>query len=168
MSKIYLISDTHFGHANVIKYSDRPYSNVQQMDNELIKNWNNVVRKDDIVYFLGDFCMGGKELIAHYTQQLQGRKRIVLGNHDRNAKLYLEAGFEYAFPHPIIIEDFYILSHKPQYLSAAAPYVNIHGHLHTINQELMLGDKNLYYNVSVEQINYRPIDFNEIKKYYKE
>lgn len=155
-------------HENIIKYCNRPFENIEEMNQTLIKNWNKTVSEGDIVYFLGDFCMGGFEKIKFYTDQLNGRKRIVLGNHDRNAKLYLEAGFEYAFPHPIIIEDFYILSHKPQYLSAAAPYVNIHGHLHTINQELMLGDKNLYYNVSVEQIDYRPISFNEIKKYYKE
>jgi len=167
MSRIFLVSDTHFGHFNVIKYCDRPFSNITQMDKQLIQNWNNTVGKDDIVYHLGDFCMGGREQIKLYAEQLQGRKRIVLGNHDRSYKIYLEAGFEFAFPHPIILDDFYILSHKPQFLSKSAPYANIHGHIHNIEQELIVGDKNLFYNVSVEKIDYTPINFEKIKKYYK-
>ena len=65
--KRWVVSDTHFNHANIIQYCDRPFADVEQMNKELIKRWNNTVAKDDIVYQLGDFAFGSKEqLITVY------------------------------------------------------------------------------------------------------
>ena len=75
-------ADTHFGHANIIKYCKRPFSDSVEMDKAIIANWNNVVGKNDLVYHLGDFCFGNFEF---YFRQLNGLIVFVKGNHDREA-----------------------------------------------------------------------------------
>lgn len=76
----FCISDTHFGHANIIRYQMRPFSCVEEMDETMIKNWNFVVRKKDTVYHLGDFAFR-KPL--QYLQRLNGKIILMIGNHDR-------------------------------------------------------------------------------------
>ena len=81
MRKIYFISDTHFNHANIIKYCNRPFKDVEEMDKTLIKNWNNIVRDKDIVYFLGDFVLSknkverAKELMELLNGEIIFNKR---------------------------------------------------------------------------------------------
>ena len=82
-------SDTHFGHALMLsptltKTRPRPFANTSEMDEVLIRNWNAVVRPDDIVYHLGDFAFGlGDELrVRSLFARLMGRKRLIIGNHD--------------------------------------------------------------------------------------
>lgn len=128
--RVFFVSDTHFNHKNIIKYCDRPFYSVEQMNNTIIKRWNQVVSNEDKVYFLGDFAFGDFETIEKFTQSLNGRKTIVCGNHDRRPQVYIKAGFEEASSHPIIVQQFYILSHAPVFLNTTMPYINIHGHLH--------------------------------------
>ncbi len=80
---IHFISDTHFGHANVIKYSKRPFLNVFEMNETLIQNWNRVVKPGDTVYHLGDFAFMKHTEITKLGQQLNGSKHLILGNHDK-------------------------------------------------------------------------------------
>ena len=78
---IWFTSDTHFGHANVIKYCKRPYKDVTEMNEMLVVNWNSVVKPDDTVYFLGDFSLSFTA-VETYTKRLMGRKIMIAGNHD--------------------------------------------------------------------------------------
>lgn len=165
-TRIFVISDLHFNHLNIIKYCNRPFETVEEMNEHMIKKWNETVKNKDIVYFLGDFCMGGIEEIKFFASQLNGRKRIILGNHDRSPKNYFDAGFEDVYRYPIIIDNFYILSHSTMYLNETMPYVNIHGHLHNTDEVLMSDEKNMYYNVCVEKLDYTPLNFDKIKAYY--
>lgn len=168
-SKVFFISDTHFNHANIMKYCDREFKSVEEMNKTIIKNWNATVKNSDVVYFLGDFCLGGVEQIEFFAKQLNGRKRMVCGNHDRSPSLYLAAGFEEVSRNTIIVDEFFIASHKPVFLNPKIPYVNIHGHIHNTTQILLNDEgKNLYFNVSVEMINYTPINFELIKEYYSD
>lgn len=166
MSKIFCISDTHFNHVNVIKYSNRPYSSVEEMNKSLIRNWNNVVGPDDTVIFQGDFSLGSKEDAIGFISQLNGHKVIILGNHDRSRNFYLQNGFQDAikrFVYPKGASGFkydIIFTHQP-YIGLEPECVNIHGHIH----EKTLGEgfePSRYFNVSVENINYTPIELNEI------
>lgn len=76
-------SDTHFGHANIIKYCDRPFASVDAMNKAIIKNWNSVVSPDDTVYHLGDVALGDINSSLACVGALNGYKILVLGNHDR-------------------------------------------------------------------------------------
>jgi len=167
--KTWFIADTHFHHYKIIEYCNRPFKDAKEMNYKLIQNWNKVVGSEDIVYMLGDFCLGDKDAISNMAFQLNGRKMLVCGNHDLLKPTdYIELGFEWATRFPIIFANYMILSHEPVFLEHNSCRINIHGHLHTgqHRQFKFDSDKNLYYNVSVEQIDYTPISLNEIEKYY--
>ena len=171
-SNIYLIADPHFNHKNIIKYCDRPFSSVDEMNQVLIKNWNNTVKKEDRIFVLGDFCLSGKDKIIEIGRQLNGRKTLILGNHDSaSIKTYYEAGFEMVSKYPIFLKGF-LLSHEP---IPDCRFINIHGHIHNKSIEeidyLYLDKmpelKELYYNVGVDTNNFRPVSFKDIRKYYR-
>jgi len=159
MSNTFFISDTHFGHKNIIKFDSskgcRQFDNIEEHNEKLVQNWNSVVKKRDIVWHLGDFCFGKKNL--EYASRLNGLKELVLGNHDTFStesylkyfhKVYGSAQF-----------DGNILSHIPVHESQFTRWdYNIHGHLHS--KDL---DDRRYVNVSCEQINMTPISYEELK-----
>jgi calcineurin-like phosphoesterase family protein len=165
MVKIYVISDTHFGHENSLKWLDnkgnklRPFDTVEEMNNTMITNWNNTVKSEDHVYHIGDVVI--KKEYLELVKQLNGHKRLVAGNHDIfDTSLYLEAGFDKicgarAFPGLQVI-----LTHIPIHPDCIKEgWINVSGHLHSNN----LDDKR-YINVSVEQINYTPVLLEDILK----
>ena len=163
MSKTYFIADTHFNHYNIIKYCNRPFTNVKDMNKTIIDRWNNVVKRDDIVYHLGDFALDNFEEISNFRKQLNGRIFLVLGNHDTyNIKRYYEAGFDKVYDTPIIYSDYFILSHRPIFINENMPYANIFGHVH--NNAVYETVTKYSYCVSVERIDYQPISFNDIVK----
>lgn len=78
---IYFTSDPHFYHSNIIKYCNRPYSSVEEMNEALVTNWNSIVKPEDTVYCLGDFSLAIRP-VELYSAQLNGTKYLVPGNHD--------------------------------------------------------------------------------------
>lgn len=80
MSKVFFTADLHLGHANIIKYCNRPFSSVDEMNNVLIVNWNSRIQPQDVVYVLGDFCWGNEK---HYLDALNGNKILIKGDHDK-------------------------------------------------------------------------------------
>jgi len=78
----FYISDTHFGHEAVIGFCNRPFSTFNEMDEFMINAWNDVVRPQDIVYHLGDFCFMGEGHARTIFHRLNGKKILILGNHD--------------------------------------------------------------------------------------
>jgi calcineurin-like phosphoesterase family protein len=86
MSRVFFTSDTHFGHTNIIKYSKRPFATIEEMDSELVRRWNEMVKPDDLVYHLGDFAVGENCPPAeHYLDQLNGKIVLIVGNHETRA-----------------------------------------------------------------------------------
>ena len=164
--KRYLIADTHFGHSNIIEYENRPFSSVQEMDEYLIKLWNSIVKNDDLVYVLGDFTLSRRmNVIKELIRQLQGRKILIMGNHDtRKPKDYVECGFEVATRKPMMVEPGVILMHEPFEDASliACNYIYFFGHVHN-NHSLMDEYQNCKC-VSVERIDYRPVDLDVLLK----
>jgi len=82
-------SDTHFGHANIIKYCNRPFVSSWEMDKELVRRWNLVTKPEDTIYHLGDFAFGrdaSQEYISKLAKQLNGTIHLIVGNHEKLAK----------------------------------------------------------------------------------
>lgn len=115
MANIWLTSDTHFGHANVIKYCNRPFASLEEMDETLISNWNARVKPGDTVYHLGDFHLGKSQDLAGYRARLNGRIVLVLGNHDRTVTAMRRAGFDDVAKHIRLAtaQGMFLLAHKP-------------------------------------------------------
>ena len=93
MGRVFVTSDSHFGHRRIAEYANRPYSSVEEMDEDLIKRWNEVVSNDDIVFHLGDFAFGSVEKQKAYFDRLNGAKYLILGNHDGSASRMARIGF---------------------------------------------------------------------------
>ena len=80
--KIFITSDNHFNHKNIIKYCDRPFDSVEEMNEAMIERWNETVSKDDVVLHLGDFCKGNVWMIKQIRERLNGTIILIIGNHD--------------------------------------------------------------------------------------
>lgn len=164
MANIFLISDTHFGHSNILQFkrSDgspvRSFASVQEMDEYMVEKWNSVVRPQDKVYHLGDVTMHKNSL--DIIGRCNGHKRLVRGNHDdHKIKKYLEFFEEVYSTHRL---DRFLLSHIPLHpdgIGKAA--ANIHGHVHNSVPALYYGPR--YFNVSVEVIDYTPVALEDLK-----
>ena len=153
---IFFISDTHFNHFNVIRYCDRPFKTVEEMNETIIKRWNMMVNKDDIVYHLGDFAFSNKEATQEIVSRLNGKIRLIRGNHDtHNNQWYRDCGFEEVYDHPIIIKDFVVLSHEPMPFVMNQMYVNLYGHVHTSPMFETWGKQSAC--LCVERHNYQPV-----------
>mgnify|MGYP001568131069 CR=1 FL=1 len=165
MSKTFLISDTHFGHPNILVFTKqdgtllRPgFSSIEEHDEHLIKQWNSVVSKNDKVYHLGDIGFKNFTALSKILERLNGTKILIKGNHD-NFKLsqYQQYFKDIRASHTL---DKFVLSHIPIHPDSLSRWRgNIHGHLH----EYSLEDKR-YINICVEKINYTPINFEEIRE----
>ena len=152
--KIFVIADTHFGHENIIKYCNRPFKTVKEIDEKMIKNWNETVTNKDVVIHLGDFGLGSKEYISSIVKRLNGKKILIMGNHDNwSEQTYRDMGFHTVSRFPILYSDFYLCSHAPLILSETTCYYNCYGHVHNDSR---YQDTATSKSFSVERIGYRP------------
>ena len=168
MANIFLISDTHFSHAGVCTFTEadgvtkiRPWTDPDEMDEELVKRWNSVVRPQDKVYHLGDVVIKEKALNIMY--RLNGDKVLIRGNHD----IFDDKSYNKHFRslRGCHVLDGMIMTHIPIHSDSMGRFkVNIHGHLHT-NQVMLDGKPDpRYFSVCVERIDYTPISLEDIKK----
>lgn len=173
MSKTFLISDTHFGHGNILKFKRgdgtplRVFNDIIHMNTVMIDNWNRVVGKDDKVYHLGDVAMGNATYFRSTMARLNGHKILIKGNHDQlKPALYLEFFKDVRAYHQL---DGFLLAHIPVHPASLSRWKGqIHGHLHADRVQTSAYSSDVrYINVAVEQINYTPINFEEIRSRYK-
>ncbi len=145
MAKIYLISDTHF-------------NNDKAMDETIIKNWNNTVNEDDIVYHLGNFGNGNFDELKLIFDKLNGHKYLIMSHHDTSygKKFFLKLGFKEVYEEEYTIGK-YVLTHYPKDIVPGK--INIYG---TNNDETLQNFKNKNcICVSLEKISYSPIMLKE-------
>lgn len=162
---IFFIADTHFSEDNIRKYENRPFTDITEMNEFMLGEWNKTVNNEDLVYVLGDFGANNHE--SSILKQLNGIKYLIKGNHDiQSNEFYRNAGFREVYDCPIILDNFWILSHEPLYVNENMPYANIFGHVH--NSPMIKTYSSQHYCVSVERINYSPISFLEIMDKIKE
>lgn len=157
---VFFTADLHFNDKNIMLYENRPFENINEMNNNLVKNWNSVVSVNDEVYVVGDF--GGDGIEEKFLSMLNGVKYLVKGNHDvRSNDYYRQVGFKEVYDKPVIFEGVWILSHEPIYVCENMPYANIFGHVH--NSPIYKTYSSHHYCVSVERTAYKPISFEEVK-----
>lgn len=152
-------SDLHLSHINVISYCDRPYKNVHEMNQQLIKNWNSVVQEDDTVYVLGDVSMLGKsqmEKLKSFIKQLKGNKILIMGNHDEmNPAQYVKIGFNQVVYPFLETRSGWYAYHDPA-LATAIRNAELHlvGHVHQLFK--LIPEKHMI-NVGVDVWDYYPV-----------
>lgn len=163
--KIYMTADTHFGDDDsIVRYEGRPFQNGEEMNRSLIAAWNRVVKPEDTVYHLGDFADSiSYSETEKIVQCLNGKKILVMGNHDRRFTLleWLKMGFDEVYPMPVVFQDYFLLSHEPMYVNRAAPYANIFGHVH--NNPAYRDVSSRSFCVCVERTGYQPVNFEVIR-----
>jgi calcineurin-like phosphoesterase family protein len=133
VSKIWFTADPHFGHKNIIKLENRPFDSIKIMDDFMIKNWNDRISKNDTVFIAGDFSFHNKLKTSEIISQLNGNKILVRGNHDTfSSSWYIDAGFKEVSSYPVIVNDWFIVSHEPpHYFNESMPFFYIYGHVHS-------------------------------------
>lgn len=174
-NKVWFTSDTHFYHDKVIGYSDRPFADVEEMNEAMIERWNSVVHRDHIVFHLGDFCFGSPEQWNRVLDRLKGRIILVLGNHDQHMDEEVMKRFEMvAVQMRIQIESQKIyLNHFPYLCYSGENYGawQLFGHIHTnpnnhniIDQRRLSVLQPTQYDVGVDNNNFTPISYRQIQE----
>lgn len=176
------------GHKNVINYCNRPYSSVEEMNEDLLQKWNLIVNQDDTVYYLGDFSLG-KDAVKEFGPKFNGLKHLICGNHDwahpvhyknneskrkKFEELYLENGFiSVQLEMEMQIANRKVLLHHMPYKGSGDHAENerypefrpinkgewlLHGHVHTLWD---LKEKMI--NVGCDVWNYKPVNITTIE-----
>lgn len=165
----WFISDTHFFHTNILKFTGddgrriRQFNSLEEMHEYQIQSWNAVVKDQDYVYHLGDVTFQYHAGFNELMSRLKGRKRLIIGNHDKIWNPNLQRWFEKAFLWHGFKEHNFTATHMPALLDGLRDgYYNVHGHTHQNNK-----DNPRYINVSCEVLDHTPINIEELSERIK-
>lgn len=173
----YYISDTHFGHVNVINFSNRPFASVEEMDEAMINNWNRKVRKNDTVYIIGDLIYKSSKSPEWYLDQLNGKKVLIIGNHDNpwlqsvEPSAYFEEVTQYKEVrldnHPLTFCHYPMLEwqNSRKVGSRKLGYM-VHGHIHNSDMKMYrpLFEIGNALNAGVDINGFEPVTFEELER----
>ena len=168
MPKIWFTSDPHFGHANIIRLCNRPFSSVEEMNEVLVANYNALVRPEDTLYMLGDVAF--KHKADTIIPRINGCKILIEGNHDvkydrdlfdeiHDIETVTYGGYRFVLCH-------YPFAEWPGYYKGA---IHLHGHQHNkanYNEEQRAAGL-LRYDVGVDANNFMPVSAEQIIKFFK-
>lgn len=179
-SDVFFTSDLHFNHEGVIGYCRRPFSNVEEMNETLIKNWNDTVKDTSTIFCLGDFAWGKIDMWRPIVERLKGHIILIKGNHDFK-QLKSQAQFDELFEHSllqinieiekrkIILNHYPLLCYAGIYREKKDLVYNLHGHIHTMKNSIGK-DFERYttlayptqYDVGVDMNGYKPISWKQV------
>ena len=172
----YYISDLHLGHKNIMssKMSNRPFNSVEEMDEILIKNWNNIVKNEDDIYILGDFCYKSGKNPKEYLNRLNGKKHLIVGNHDgqilrdpvcRKCFVEIKDMLNIKDGNKNLFLCHYPMAEWPGYFRET---IHLYGHIHnnTTNDtyKIMYNLKNAY-NVGADILDFTPRALQDVIEY---
>lgn len=180
-TKIWFTSDTHFGHQNILKFCERPFNSVEEMDNVIIERWNSKVGKDDIVFHLGDFAFASNKRWQELISYLNGKIYLILGNHDitrwpGNYTMQLFDRVENQMmlkidnKHKVYLNHFPFLCYDGVYRNPEDCVIQLHGHVHERIGDVSKDAQRLQYrfpyqyDVGVDNNNFYPVSWEEILK----
>lgn len=192
---IFFTSDWHIGHANVIKYSERPFKDTSHMSRVLVNNFNSTVPEDGLTYFLGDMGLGSSDELRKVIAELNGTKVLCLGNHDKQHNAMYNTGFDVVLNGATlyITGERVTMSHCPlagiiredtTHMKGAMPYscwhgdhknhaytmtnegqFHLHGHIHSPNGGKSVKVLDRQYDIGVDANGYRPVSISEIESW---
>jgi len=170
MNNLFFTSDHHFGHANIIKFCNRPFADAQEMDRILIERWNEKIKQNDTVYHLGDFGLTYKENLKTILDQLNGKIYLIAGNHE-SAAIQNRGRFEW-------IKDYFELKVKDPdcrngvqriilfhyamrtWRGAGRGNWHLYGHSHGSLPDL---EDQLCFDIGVDCHDFYPLSYEEVK-----
>ena len=175
--KVWFTSDPHFLHANIIKYCNRPFISTDEMNYKIIRNWNSVVKKDDIIFCLGDFALGRETDCTEILKQLNGHKVLIKGNHEKTvmSKAYNRDLFEGGIYElleisvddeevsdsfqPIVLCHYPMITWNRSHRGAWQLFGHVHG---TLDNNPALSSNQI--DVGVDSHNFEPISYQRVKE----
>lgn len=177
--KIWFSSDLHFGHNKDFMYEPRGFHSIKEHDEIIIKNWNEIVKPEDKVYILGDLMLNDTDAGIEKVNQLNGRKVIILGNHDTPIRIeryreelndIIDIMYAYQFKYN---KHYLYLSHYPTITANydddkpwAKHLINLFGHTH--QKEKFYNNNPYMYNVGLDANDNKPVSIDEILERIKE
>lgn len=177
--KVFFTSDTHFGHAKIISLCNRPFTDVTDMNDTIVDNWNKVVSEDSVVFHLGDFCFGGPTAWSYIRERLNGSICLIRGNHDdhnlKRSTMALFDGVTYQLRLQMNDGNTVYLNHYP-FLCFGGSYRDaqnvwqLYGHVHSYEGSTGLDSSRLVhcfptqYDVGVDNNDFTPISYNQVKQ----
>ena len=161
---IWFTSDTHFGHAKISEYSNRPFKTVEEMDEALISNWNALVKKGDTVYHLGDFSFAREtEDVEAYIKRLYGQIHLIRGNHDHRQTRKAKFAEVLDYKELNVNGQVIVLCHYPiaSWNKMHHGSWMLHGHSHGSFPEDLNARR---IDVGVDPRGYKPISFDDVER----
>ena len=156
--RVWVTADPHFNHNNIIELCNRPFENVQEMNEAILNRWHRLVAPDDVVYLVGDLCFKkGDQDFNYWLRKLKGEVRFIKGNHDSRSKTRW-------IPETVILNELgmrLILVHDPEDYIFDNGWV-IHGHLH--EQGKLIDWDNRRACISMDLTNFEPVDLELLVK----
>lgn len=177
---IWFVSDLHFGHKNILRFCNRPWETVEEMNEGLIANWNSVVKDGDIVFDLGDFAFAPNSKWKEILGRLKGHHYLILGNHDDSrwpgdkvmelfAGVYNQLYLKIDNKHHVYLNHYPFLCYGGAWRDPENAVIQLFGHVHSgpkssgKDSDRLVNLFPYQYDVGVDNNNYTPVSWEEVK-----